>query len=250
MRRWLYLNLEPKAWTKTGLSPLNRLIAVLICAAILSAILDSEPALPEIWHQVFFWLDAAIFVVFLVEYVVRIWVAGEDPAYAGVSGRLRYMLSVPALLDLMALMPLLSPWIGSEGVVLRLFRLARIVRLARLGRYSEAFTAISRAVMSRRYELLMSFFAAAFVLLLTSTLLYVVEGEMQPETFGSIPRAMWWAIATLTTVGYGDVTPVTPLGRVFAGISAITGIGLIAMPTGILAAAFSDAVQNRRNEQA
>jgi voltage-gated potassium channel len=86
------------------------------------------------------------------------------------------------------------------------------------------------------------------LLLISSTFLYLVEGDAQPEAFGSIPRAMWWSIATLTTVGYGDVIPVTALGRVFSGVTAIIGIGLIAMPTGILAAAFSDGLERRRNK--
>jgi voltage-gated potassium channel len=80
----------------------------------------------------------------------------------------------------------------------------------------------------------------------SSSLLYLVEAEAQPDAFGSLPRALWWSIATLTTVGYGDVTPITVLGKLFAGVTAIAGIGLIAMPTGVLAAAFSDALQRKR----
>jgi voltage-gated potassium channel len=95
---------------------------------------------------------------------------------------------------------------------------------------------------------MLSVCAAMFVLIVSSTLLYFVEGEAQPDNFGSIPRAMWWSTVTLTTVGYGDVFPVTPLGRVLAAITAVMGIGLIAMPAGILAAAFSDALQRRKQE--
>lgn len=95
----------------------------------------------------------------------------------------------------------------------------------------------------------MSLGLATLLLLVSSTMLYLIEGAHQPETFGSIPRTMWWSIATLTTVGYGDVYPVTPLGKIFAGMTAVTGIGLIAMPTGILAAAFSDAIQAQRVEK-
>jgi voltage-gated potassium channel len=135
---------------------------------------------------------------------------------------------------------------GNETSILRLFRLIRILSLAKLGRYSSAIRAMAEAVKSRRYELLMSLAIAGMLLLTSSTLLYIVEGDAQPATFGSIPRAMWWSIATLTTVGYGDVIPVTVVGRVLAGLTAITGIGLIAMPTGILAAAFSDAIQRQR----
>lgn len=95
------------------------------------------------------------------------------------------------------------------------------------------------------YELLLSVGVAGLLLLLSSAFLYAVEAAAQPEAFGSVPRALWWSIATLTTVGYGDVTPITALGKLFAGITAVAGIGLIAMPTGILAAAFSDAFQKK-----
>jgi voltage-gated potassium channel len=130
--------------------------------------------------------------------------------------------------------------------VLRLVRLVRIVALAKLGRYSSALNAIGHAIHSRRYELTMSLVIAGMLLLVSSTFLYLVEGEGQPDDFGSIPRAMWWSIATLTTVGYGDAVPQTVIGRILAGFTAITGIGLIAMPTGILAAAFSDALARQR----
>jgi voltage-gated potassium channel len=88
------------------------------------------------------------------------------------------------------------------------------------------------------------------LLLVSSTFLYVLEAAEQPEAFGSIPRALWWSVATLTTVGYGDVTPISAAGRFFAGITAVAGIGLVAMPTGILAAAFSDAFQNQESKEA
>ena len=245
-RRRLYVHLEPAAWPKPGLSTLNKTLLSLIGLAALFAILESEPTIFEEWKWSLSWIETVFFAVFSAEYAARLWVAGENPDYTGVFGRLRYMLSVPALLDLLALLPGLFSWVGSEGFILRLFRLIRIFRVARLGHYSEAIAAITEAVRSRRYEPVMSLSAAGLVLLLTSTLLYVVEGEKQPDAFGSIPRAMWWAVATLTTVGYGDVTPVTALGRLFAGLTAITGIGLIAMPTGILAAAFSDVMHERR----
>lgn len=187
--------------------------------------------------------------MFLIEYGARIWVAAENPAYAaGWRGRLRYVVSPTALVDLLALSPMLFVAYGSEVFLLRLVRLARILRLARLGRFSAAAAEIAAALRSRRYELGMSVALAGLLLLVSATLLYVAEGQHQPESFGSIPRAMWWSIATLTTVGYGDVYPVTPLGKVMAAITAVAGIGLIAMPTGILAAAFSDALQKRREK--
>jgi len=246
LRQRLYHLLEPTAWGGPGLSPVNQAITVLICIAVALAILGSEPALHDGNEALFLFLEIVLTTIFMIEYGLRIWVAGEEETYKGVWGRIRYALTPSAIIDLLAILPVFLLLLGGESLLLRLFRLLKILRLARLGRFSSGINAISAALKSRRYELFASFLACLIVLLVTSTLLYVVEGEEQPEQFGSIPRAMWWSIATLTTVGYGDVYPVTPLGRILAGFTAITGIGLIAMPTGILAAAFSDAVQEQK----
>ncbi len=244
-RAWLYELLEPSAWRRQGLSPVNKAVAILICFAALIAILESEPTLYLGRENLFFATELLLTGLFLVEYAARLWAAGEDPSYQGILGRVRYAMTWTAIVDLLALLPIFLVFLGNEAFLLRIFRLIRIVRVARLGRFSSALWAINEAVHARRFELLMSFAIASMLLLLSSTLLYIVEGGIQPQTFGSIPRSMWWSVATLTTVGYGDVYPVTVIGRIFAGLTAITGIGLIAMPTGILASAFSDAIQRR-----
>ena len=123
------------------------------------------------------------------------------------------MRSPAAVLDLLALAPLLFVFIGSEAYLFRLFRLLRVLRLAKLGRFSTAWEHVGQAVSSRRYELIMSAALALLLMLISSTLLYLVEGQAQPATFGSIPRAMWWSICTLTTVGYGDATPSPPWAK-------------------------------------
>lgn len=248
-RRWLYRYLHPPAWNKRDLSPLNRLVAAAILGAVTLAVLQSEPLVYTGNEALFRYLEIVFALIFLAEYAARIFIAGENPDYGpSFRGRLRYALTVPALIDLIALVSLFVTLVGPHGAILRLVRLVRIVALAKLGRYSSALRAIGNAIHSRRYELTMSLVIAALLLLVSSTLLYLVEGEGQPNDFGSIPRAMWWSIATLTTVGYGDAYPHTPLGKILAGLTALTGIGLIAMPTGILAAAFSDALQRQREE--
>lgn len=249
-RHWAYRNLHTAAWRKTGLSPVNRIIALLIIAAVGVAILETEPEIFTGNEHIFRRLEMGFAVVFLIEYIARLWVAAENPELGGGwKARLRYALSPPALIDLLALLTLFLTLFGSEGAFLRLFRLVRIFLLAKLGRYSTALKAIGYALNSRRYELIASLTIACMLLLVSSSLLFVVEGPVQPDKFGSIPRAMWWSIATLTTVGYGDAFPITPFGKLLAGFTAITGIGLIAMPTGILAAAFSDAIQRQRDEK-
>lgn len=143
----------------------------------------------------------------------------------------------------MAILPVILTFGSYNGFLLRLFRILRLLRLARIGKFTKAFNAIIEAMLSRSYELTISLCAAIFLLLFSGTCLYLLEGSSQPDDFGSIPRALWWSIATLTTVGYGDVTPITAAGKFFAGLTALTGIGMIAIPTGILASAFSDAIQ-------
>lgn len=212
------------------------------------AVAESEPLMVAGNNGMFSTAELLFGGLFAVEYVARVWVSAENPKYAdGVRGRLRYMRSAAAILDLLALSPMLLTAVGAEAYLLRLLRLVRVFRLAKLGRFSSAVAAIGTAIRSRRFELTASVCIALVLLLISSTLMYLMEGGDQPEVFGSIPRAMWWSIATLTTVGYGDAVPHTVVGRLLAGVTAITGIGLIAMPTGILAAAFSDAVQAHRS---
>lgn len=249
-RRWLYRNLHPSAWHKRGLSPLNRLVVLVILLAVGLAVLQSEPTVYAGNEGLFRAAEIVLAAVFLVEYAARIWIAGENPDYGPTfAGRMRYALTLPALVDLLVLVSLFVTLVGAQGAVLRLVRLMRIITLAKLGRYSSALNAIGAAIHSRRYELTMSVVIAGMLLLVSSTLLYMFEGQGQPDDFGSIPRAMWWSIATLTTVGYGDAVPHTVIGRILAGFTAITGIGLIAMPTGILAAAFSDALTRQREQR-
>ncbi len=246
LRRRLFHELEP-VHREAGLSVLNRCIVVAILVSVAFVIAESEPAIHDTNPALFHAVEICFGLLFLVEYVARVWVAADDPRYSdGVRGRLRYMLTPSALIDLVAVTPLFLYFISAEAYIIRILRVVRVLRLAKLGRFTVATRALSTAVHARRYELMISFGVAIFILVLSSTLMYIVEGPTQPKVFGSIPRAMWWAIATLTTVGYGDVVPLTTAGRILGGITAVTGVGLIAMPAGILAAAMSDAIHTRR----
>jgi voltage-gated potassium channel len=221
----------------------------IVALSSILAILETEPTFDEIAPQAFARLECLFAVLFLVEYVIRPWAQGENPKFRGVPGRIRYALTPAAIIDLIAFLPsLVLPILPgmSNFMLLRVFRLIRILRLARLGKFSLAMRHLSQAVSDRREELLLSLMLAVFVLVFSAAGMYLLEGEEDPQAFGSIPRAMWWSVCTLTTVGYGDIYPHTVLGKVFGGLRSIAGIGLIAMPTGILAAAFSDAFQRSR----
>ncbi|MGP9807133.1 ion transporter [Halomonas sp. AOP12-C2-37] len=248
-RAILYRQLAAEARQQLGLSLLNKVICALILVASFAAILETEPTLRQRAPGLFYVLETAFVVIFTVEYLLRLYAMGEDPRYRGFGGRLRYMFTFWALVDLIAILPyFLGFMTHNNAFLLRLLRLARMLRLARLGRFSQAWVSLADALKSRSHELLLSAGVAGLLLLFSSCCLYVVEAAAQPEAFGSVPRALWWSIATLTTVGYGDVTPITALGKFFAGLTAVAGIGIIAMPTGILAAAFSDALQKKSSD--
>ena len=250
LRTKLFTYLDPEAWPEPGLSPLNKAILTVIGLSIVAAILESEPTVKEAFPQSFFALNVFLAIVFLAEYLVRLWAMGEDQRFGGVLGRVRYACTFTSIVDLVVALAL---WIdiifgvqGVYGVVLRLVRVLRVFSLARNSDWAAAIFILGRAIRDRRRELCLSLGLAMIIMLASATLLFVVEGPAQPEAFGSIPRAMWWSMATLTTVGYGDVYPITPFGRLLAGISAITSIAIVAMPTGIMAAAVSDTFQQMR----
>ena len=248
LRAKLYRHLETAHSPDGGLSWVNRGIVILILATTVFVVLETEPALRAAAPDFFRIAEWIVMLLFSVEYLARAYAAGEDPRYAGLRGRLRYLVSVWALIDLLAILPFFLTAGAHNAFLMRLLRLLRLLRLARLGRFSRAWIALSDAIHERRFELGLSGALAFLVMLISSSFLYLLEGAAQPEAFGSIPRALWWSVATLTTVGYGDVTPITVFGRIFAGFTAIAGVGLIAMPTGILAAAFSEAMRRQRAE--
>lgn len=249
IRSRFYHDLEPRARPE-GLSLANKLIAALIVIAAVVAVLETEPTLREPHADTFLTLQLVFGVVFLIEYLLRIWVAAEDPRFAGKRfGRLRWMVTPSGIIDFLALLPLFLTLASANLYWLRVARILRILRIIRLGRMSRAFDNVIIALYHRRFELGVAVMIALLLMLFSATLLYFAEAEAQPEAFGSVPRALWWAVVTLTTIGYGDVYPVTLLGRVCAALIAISGIGVIAMPTGIFAAAFSDAMQKQEEDE-
>ncbi|WP_439861789.1 potassium channel family protein [Pseudomonas sp. MBLB4136] len=249
IRERIFLEVDATARSH-GISRFNRFICVLIVGAVLVAIFETEQSVAETYHQMFRAVEWVLFGIFLIEYCLRVYVAPMNSLFSGKYGRFKYIFSVWSVLDLFALLPLLLTAYDGSAFYLRLIRLLRILRASKLGRFTKAWILLWQAISKRRYELMLSGLVALMLLLVSSTFLYLLEAAEQPEAFGSIPRALWWSVATLTTVGYGDVTPISAAGRFFAGITAVAGIGLVAMPTGILAAAFSDAFQSQESKEA
>lgn len=252
LRKRLYVQLEPDARDKLGLSPFNLFIVILVLLSFLALALETEPTMSDGWMRAIGVFNIAIVIIFTLEYLLRLWAAGENPHYRGIRGRIRYVFSWHALADLIAFLPellwlLFAPDDASAQIVMVL-RVLRLARLAKIARFIPAFDVLGATLRRAGQQLFTTLAMAMALVYVSAVLLYFVEGVggQQQENFASIPRAIWWAIATLTTVGYGDVYPVTPLGRVFASVIAIAGIGMVALPAGVFASAFSDELRDRQ----
>jgi voltage-gated potassium channel len=189
---------------------------------------------------------------FALEFGLRFWSEGENPAHAGWMGRLRFVIQPITIFDLLAFLPelivlLFLPHIDRDW--LAALRALRLFRLAKLARYVPAFAIVGAAVKRAGAPLFASLCVAAAQVYVAALILYFIEGDAKPAAFGSITRALWWAVVTLTTVGYGDVYPDSVLGRIAAGLVAIAGIGIVAMPTGILASSFAEEFRERYEKQ-
>lgn len=228
----------------------HSLILSLILLNVLAVVVGSVDTVAARWGQ---WLDRfELFsvVVFSAEYLTRVWSCTVDPRFAHpVWGRLKFACSPMALVDLAAVLPFYLTVIQIDLRFVRAFRLFRLARLAKLGRYSEASTLLLHVMRSKREEMLLTLGLLVTLTVVFASLMYAVENEAQPDKFPDIPHALWWAVVTITTVGYGDVFPVTPLGKLVGAATALLGILMIALPTGVFGAAFVEELNNRRKEK-
>jgi voltage-gated potassium channel len=228
---------------------LNSLLIGLIIANVAAIILDSEASIGaryRVWFDLFEWLSVLLFTV---EYGFRVWASVEraDKRYAApLRGRLRYMLSPLALVDLIAILPFYLSFL--LPVDLRFMRVFRLFLIFKLTRYQASMSLLARVLRNEAGPIAAALFVLAMLLVVAASFAYLAEREAQPLVFASIPDAMWWAIVTMTTVGYGDMVPVTPLGRLLGGLIAVIGLGMVALPAGLLASGFSDQLHQRRRE--
>ncbi len=233
-----------------GQGALSRTFAVglvlLIAVNVIAAVLDSIPEMTRGYRVVFHAIENVSLVVFAIEYGVRVWASVEHPRARGRSAlraRLAYLVTPGAIIDLLALAPFVVALIFD--VNLRVILLLRLLRLFKLARYSAGFQSLFEAIRRERHALLACVLILISVVLVFAALIYTVERDGQPAAFGSIPAAMWWAIETVTTVGYGDVIPQTAFGRVIAGLTMMSGIAMIALPVAIIATSFAEVIRQK-----
>lgn len=188
--------------------------------------------------------------IFSVEYLLRIWSADlKYPSLPPALARLRFMVTFTAIIDLVSLLPSYISVISANFMVLRMLRVLRLLRAFKLNRYTHALRDIADVFKKKASQLISSMLVVAFLMLISAVLMYDAEHEAQPEVFENAFSGLWWAIVTVTTVGYGDVHPITVIGRVMGSIIAILGIALIAVPTGIITAGFSEQITHKNAEK-
>jgi len=218
-------------------------LITLISASVLAVVLESVPSIEARYSEILTLFEACTVAAFSVEYVLRLWSSVErcpQTLRRPFLTRFRYAISFHAVIDLLAILPFYLLLFGVfAGVDMRFLRAVRLLRVLKLTRYSPALNMLFATFRENGKALTAAFLILVTIMLLAASGMYYFERESQPTDFGSIPAAMWWAFATLTTVGYGDVTPITVGGKIFGALITVVGIGMVALPTSILATGYS-----------
>ena len=250
LRRNLYRILETSAGQRRGISlGFNLLLISIITLNAIAIILHTVPEYSQQYDRLFAQFEVFSVLFFTIEYLLRIWVCVENDKYRHwFWGRLRYIVSAAALIDFLAIFPFYFTLFATDLAIVRILRLFRIFRLFRISRYSHAFRVIQHVIDDKKEELILSLVFVVFMLIIVSSVMYYVEHPAQPAVFSSIPATMWWGISAMTTVGYGDMHPITPLGKLLGGIAAIVGILLFALPTGIVTSGFLEQLRTNRGK--
>lgn len=225
-------------------------IMALIVLNVIALILDTIPVIKETMGQFFWIFEVCSVIIFSIEYIMRIYVSDLTyPSSNKFKSILKFIFSPFGLIDLLAIIPFYLPFLIKIDLrFLRILRLMRFMRIFKIHRYNNSLTLIYSVVKEKKAELAITGFVALLILLVASFLMYYVEGDVQPDKFPNMLSCLWWAIATLTTVGYGDVYPITGLGKFLSAIIAVLGIGLVALPTGIISAGFVDKIVKKKKE--
>ena len=244
----VYILLHPELGESKADKAINIFIIVLISLNVIAVILETVHPFYDNNKKLFDTFDLISVIIFTIEYVLRVWSCTNDPKYKGsIKGRIKYMLTPGALIDLLAFLPTyFHAFLNFDLRILRLLRFLRFFRLFRLTAYTRSAQMIFNVFRSRINELLLSFTMVLFLIIIASCLLFFAEHNAQPESFSSIPATIWWAVVTLTTTGYGDMAPITTIGKVLAGTIMLTGVALFALPAGIITVGFLEEFRSNK----
>jgi voltage-gated potassium channel len=230
---------------------INLLIVSLVFLNVFAVVIQTEKGIAFEYNTWFEVLERISVTVFTIEYILRLWVCTIHRGFnKPVTGRLKYFFTPMAIIDLLAILPfylLFFTFIDFRFItILRFFRLLRIFKLRR---YSHALHTLGRVIVDKKEELIINFVTILVLLVLSSSLMYYIEHESQPKAFSSIPATMWWSVSTLTTVGYGDMVPITPFGKLLSACIAMLGIAMFALPAALLSSGFTEHIKNQRRRR-
>ncbi len=249
LQRRLYEALEGNEQGKGEGRIWNLFMFVLIALNAVAVVAGTVSSINNLFAQELETFEIFSVAVFASEYVVRLWAVGVSPKYGSkTAGRLRFALTPLALIDLVAILPIFLS-LSTDLRILRLVRFARLARLMKIARYSSATALVARVIARTKEALIVAGVSLFGLILIAASLIYYAERDAQPKAFSSIPKAMWWAVVTITTVGYGDVYPITDIGRLIGGLVAVMGIASFAFPTAILGAGFLAEIEGRQDER-
>jgi len=247
IRKQVFRLLDADQGGKAG-QAIDLFIMALIMLSVVSIILETVDPINAQYGSYFQYFELISVTIFSIEYILRIWSITSHEGYSAIRGRLQYATNPYMVIDFLAIIPF---FLG--GIVdlrfLRVIRLFRVFRVFKLARYSTSIQTMGQVLKKKKPDLIISVVVTAILLVLASSSIYYVEHEAQPEVFSSIPAAFWWGVVTMTTVGYGDVTPVTQAGQLLGGIVAFLGIGLFALPASILASGFIEEATGENEDE-
>ena len=225
-------------------------IVSLIAINVLVVIIETEESVLDEYGYLFTPFEVFSIIIFTGEYATRLIVCKLNPKYQNSKlSVIRFVFTPMMLVDLAAILPFFLPFVIADTRIIRIIRLLRLFRLFKLARYSDPMKTLGEALKAKAGDLAVAFFILFIVLIFASSLMYYAEKEAQPEIFSSIPASMWWGVITLTTIGYGDTYPVTGIGKVVGAGVAIIGIAVYAIPTGIMASAFTEQLRWKKEEK-
>lgn len=252
-RKRVYHTLEFSAIGRRGLSLyINVGLVSIIFLNSVAIILHTVPDIRNnrLYERFFQDFEIISVLIFTIEYGLRIWSCVENPAIkSGWRGRLSYIFSFWAIVDFLGIFPFYFTLLTSDFGIIRILRVFRLFRLFRATRYAHALKLIRTVILEHKEELLLCFSFIFFTLFISSSVMYYLEHSIQPTKFSSIPATLWWGVITMTTTGYGDMYPMTPVGKFFGGIVLVLGIALFALPTGIIASGFMEQIRRDKGRK-
>ncbi len=247
-KKKVHILLHPELGDTNWDRAINAFIIILIVLNVSAVMLETVPAIHEPNKEFFRTFDTISVIIFTVEYLLRVWSSNHDPRYRhSIIGRLRFIFSLDGLIDLLAILPFyVQAFVGFDLRILRILRLFRFVRLFRLTAYMRSAQMVKNVFISRKNELLLALVLVLFFIIIASCLIYFAEHNTQPDDFSSIPATMWYAVVTATSIGYGDMVPVTSVGKTLSSLISLAGLPLFALPAGIITAGFLEEIRKSK----